>query len=249
MVALRTIRIADAYFSGGSHLSTGVLQDGVRQLAIQFARLAAASLTDLTDNGTGAAADGTMGEVPVPTAGYTDVATASAPKAGFETALGLIRDALTELAGQIVNVKALIPCSDLVNNIGGAAPDLTIAAMTKTVTAASSSIVAFSTGSILMKAYRDYLFQLAIETNRVAAACGQTPLIISGQLAEQVASPLPVLGTDTGTAVSGTLASGVSKVSADAFLTALADGVKEISTVLNACTGGTASKQCYTVAA
>lgn len=239
-----TVRLTQDYFSGGA----GNLDRVVRGLAINAARQAAATITDLTDLSGGAAADGVVGDIPVPTAGFTEVGTASAPKAGFETALGTVKDAITELAAQLVTAKALIPVTDIANSVGGAAADGSIAAMTQTVTAVASAIAAFATGKVVLQNIKDYYYTLAVETNKLANACGVTPLTINIAGASFLGSGLAALSVDTGTSVAGASASGISKVQADAFLAACADATKEIATKLNAITGGTASKAVAVVA-
>lgn len=232
-------RISALAFSGGSGLATGVLAAALRDLAIADAktRVAAAvvatTLADLTDNGAGAAADGTINVIAVPAAGFTEVGTASAQKAGFETALGTVKNALTELAAKVVALKAIVPATDLVNNVGGTAADGTIAAITVALTGVSSSIVPYTTGTVLMKTYRNYFYTLAVEVNKLAVAVGATPLVIAQGEWSAVSVPLAALGTDVGTAVTGTLASGVSEVAGEAFLVACAAAVKELSTTLN----------------
>lgn len=233
-------RLSALAFAGGAALTDGVLAAALRDFAIADAktRVAAAvvatTLGDLTDNGGGASANGTLNVIPVPAAGFTEAATASAQKAGFETALGTVKNALTELAAKVVALKAFVPATDLANNVGGTAADGTIAAITVSLTAVNTSIAAYSTGSVVMKNVRNYFYTLGIEVNKLCVALGVTPLTIEQGEWSAVAAPLAALSVDTGTAVDGTAASGISKAAGDAFLAACAAATKELSTKLNA---------------
>lgn len=246
-----TQRLSLAAFSGGSSLSDGTLADAIRDMAIADAkaRLGAAAVVALTDNGGGAAANNTLNVIPIPTAGFTEAATASAQKAGFEAALVTVKDAITELAAKVVAIKAVVPATDLVNSVGGTAADNTIAAVTVSLTAVATSIVPYTTGSTLMKTYRNYLYTLGVEVNKLAVAAGVAPLVIQQGEWSAVAAPLAALATDVGVAVDGTAASGVSKAAGDAFLVACAAAVKELSTKINAVRAVTAQTAAPVVAA
>lgn len=248
-------RLSSAAFSGGSDLATGRLAAMLRDQAIRDAKtqvaalVTATTLAVLTDNSGGAAANGTVENIPIPTAGFTEVGTASAQKAGFETALGTVKNAITELAAKLVTIKPYIPASDIVNNVGGTAADGTIAAITVSLTAVNTSIASFTGSRTVMQNVKNQIYQLVLETNKFAVAVGVTPLANAITGAELVANALPALSTDTGTAVDGTAASGVSKVAADAFLAACAAAVKEIATKINAVLGVTAPTEQVIVAA
>jgi hypothetical protein len=235
-----TQRLSMLAFSGGAALTDGILADALRDFAIYEAktRVAAAvvatTLANLTDSSGGAAANGTMDVIPVPAAGFTEAATASAQKAGFETALGTVKNAITELAAKVVALKAIVPATDLVNSVGGASVNGTIEAITVSLTAVNTSIVSYATGSGVMKNVRNYLYTLAIEVNKLCVALGVTPIVIAQGEWSAVATPLAALSTDTGTAVDGTAASGVSKAAGDAFLAACAAATKELATKINA---------------
>jgi hypothetical protein len=233
-------RRAAAAESRFAALTDGILADALRDFAIYEAKIrvaaavVATTLANLTDSSGGAAADGTLNAIPVPAAGFTEAATASAQKAGFETALGTVKNAITELAAKVVALKAIVPATDLANNVGGTAANGTIDAITVTLTAVNTSIVSFATGSVVMKNVRNYLYTLAIEVNKLCVALGVTPVVIAQGEWSAVATPLAALSTDTGTAVDGTAASGVSKAAGDAFLAACAAATKELATKINA---------------
>lgn len=232
-----TTRIKADSFSGASKLHDGTLSAAIRALAIDNAKrtLATAAVAALTDNGTGAAADGTVGSIPIPAA-FTEVGTASNPKAGFETALATVKDAITELAAKLVALKAVVPASDIVDNSGGTAADGTIAAMTKTVTAVNTAIAAYAGTKTVCEAIRNAFYVLVLETNKFRVAAGLTPITnnISGAGITTYSATIAAIAVSTGTAVDGTALSGTSKADADLFLTACADATKELSTAINA---------------
>lgn len=233
-----TQRISTKLFSGAGHLHDGTLADALRQFAISDARtklaaaVSATTLADLTDNGTGAAANGTVNAITIPPA-FTEAATASAQKAGFETALGTVKNALTEIAAKVVAAKAIIPATDITQAVGGTSPDGTIAAITKSLTAVNTSIAAYAGSKTVCENIRNYIATLVCEMNKLCVAVGVTKLV--DQTGGAIISPatLGALSIDTGTAVDGTALSGISKAGGDAFLTACADAVKELSTKWN----------------
>lgn len=234
-----TQRIGSKHFSGDANLHNGVLADAIRQMAISDARtkLAAAvtatSIAVLTDNSAGAAADGTVGLIPIPAA-FTEVGTASAQKAGFETALGTVKNALTELAAKLVAAKAFVPATDVTNAVGGTAADGTIAAVGVALTGVNTSIAAYAGSKTVCENIRNYFHTLVYETNKLAVAVGVTKLVNSVG-GDPINPPtLGALSIDTGTAVDGTALSGISEVGGEAFLTACAAATKEIATKINA---------------
>ena len=234
-----TTRIGTKTFSGDGNLHNGVLATALRDLAISDARtktaaaVVATTLADLTDNSGGAAADGTVGAIPIPAA-FTEVGTASAQKAGFETALGTVKNALTELAAKVVAAKAIVPATDCTNSVGGTAADGTIAAITVALTGVATSIAAYAGSKTVCENIRNYYATLICETNKLAVAVGVAKLVDS--TGGSIISPatLGALSIDTGTAVDGTALSGISEVGGEAFLVACADATKEIATKLNA---------------
>lgn len=244
------VRIGTQKFSGASNVFNGELSGALRELAIANAKrvLVTASVAALTDNGGGAAADGTVGAIP-DIAAFTEVGTASAQKAEFEASLASVKDGLTELAAKVVVLKAVIPATDLTQAIGGAAADGTIAAIDMSMTAVATSIASYTNTKDIVTNIRNYIHTLVIETNRLRVAVGLTPLV--NNVGGSHISP-PVLGAlavSTGTAVDGTALSGISKVGADAFLAAVGAAIKELSTGINAVSAVTAPATTTVVAA
>lgn len=236
---MTTVRIGKKTFSGASHVHEGTLANALRELAISDARtkiaaaVTATTLADLTDNSGGAAADGTVGAIPIPDR-FTEAGTASAQKAGFETALGTVKNALTELAAKVVAAKAIVPATDLTSAIGGTAADGTIAAITVALTGVNTSIASYDGAETVCKNIRDYFATLIAETNKLAVAVGVSKLV--DNTGGSIISPavLGALSIDTGTAVDGTADSGISEVGGEAFLVACAAATKELATKLNA---------------
>lgn len=251
---MTTVRVGKKTFSGASHVHEGTLAEALRNLAIADARrcvaaaVTATTLAAMTDNSGGAAADGTVGAIPN-IAAFTEAGTASAQKAGFETALGKVKDGLTELAAALVALKGIVKASDITQSIGGAAPDGTIAAYTVSLTAVNTSIASYAGTTTIVENIRNQFHTLVTETNKFAVATGVAKL--TNNVGGKVISPatLPALSVDTGTAVSGTALSGISKAGGDAFLAACAAATKELSTKINAILAVTAATVASTVAA
>jgi hypothetical protein len=229
------LKITKDSLSGGADTS-----DVIMALAHSTAKIAAGSIADLTDNSGGAAADGDLPDVPLcntaPAVG-NNVPT----KAAAETALGQVKDALTELAGKIIAIHARVPAFNAapVNNIGGTAPDGTIAAVT--VAPAADNVgprVARAGFNASLTVCRDRLRELQADTNVLAVACGLSPTTGDAggvSLASTYDHVYDVISTDTGAAPADSSGS-TTVAESTASLTALRDGIKEVATKLNAIT-------------
>lgn len=162
-----------------------------------------------------------------------------AQKAELEASFGNVRDALTELAAQINVIAAKVPAASVTGTLGGAAADLTIAAIDASMTAVSTSLASAAGTNALVSAYRDVVATLAAQTNRLAVACGLSELTDSSGGTPVYSGALPALVTTTGTAVTGadaTANAGVLATGANTMLASFAAAVKELATKLNACT-------------
>lgn len=236
------LKVNNRTFSGAAGVFDGTLSSALAALAVNEAKrcLDADNPTALTDNSGGAAADGTIGAITAPAA-FTETGTASAQKAEFETALGLVKDAFTELGTKLEECFVAVPAITFVDSSGGAAADDTIAALDVSMTAVNTSIAAYAGTALIAQDYIDTVASLAAATNVLCVAVGVTPLTDNSggdvQWNADVAGAItiPALTTSTGTAVSGAALSGISKAGADAYLAALAAAVKEIATKINAC--------------
>lgn len=232
--------IRENAFSGGSGLTDGTLSDAVRALAQSQAKARAETASDLTDNSAGAAADGTIAAIPVcstaPATGDT-----CPTKTEVEAALVTVKNALTEIAAQIVVVAAIVPAFTPTNSVGGTTADGTIAAVTKTFTGDTSDRVAMAGLNTQIVAYRALICQLARDVNALLTATGQTNLVISALEATMEADGVSyghtyaALTTTTGTAATNGLTS-VTDAEAEASFAAMAAAVKELATKLNVIT-------------
>lgn len=224
-------------FSGAANVHNGVLADVLIALAGGIAKNSAASVADLTDNGGGAAADGTIAVIPLATG--TPVAGASCPtKAEIETDFGLVKDALTEVGAKILQVSAKVPAFTPTNSIGGAAADGTIAAITTAITGATAARVSKTGFNAVVNRIRKAVAQLARDVNALATATGQTLLADNSGGVDTFNHTYAALDVSTGTAaVDGTTS--VVSAEATATLTACANAVKELSSKLNAITSDT----------
>jgi len=236
-----TLKINNRTFSGAAAVFDGTLSAALAAVAVNEAKrcLDAADPTALTDNSGGAAADGAIGAIAIPTVGFTEVGTASAQKAEFDAALVNCRDAFTEIGTKLEEIFTKVPALTFTESAGGSAADNTIAVIDVSMTAVATSIVSSPNFLALAPAYAATIASLAAAANAAAVAVGVAPLVDSsggdvqwGAAADSIT--IPALGVSTGTAVDGTALSGVSKVQADAFLASVAAAVKEIATKVNA---------------
>lgn len=234
------IRVGRDVFSGGAGLADGQLSGMIRALATNTAKIAAGTVADLTDNSGGAAADGAIPDVPLCTTAPA-VDDNVPTKAAAETALGKVKDGLTEIAAKIAAVAARVPAFSVTNNIGGAAADGTIAAFTVAPTADNTGPSVSRTGfNAVVTAARNLVRELASDINVLAVACGVAPLTgtAAGTKINVPDHVYAALSTDTGAAPADESGS-VTVAESTASLTALRDAVAEMAAKLNAITTDT----------
>lgn len=236
-------KIAPKAFSGAANVHNGTLATVLRALAQYQAATIAKGLADITDSSTGVSGGNTAAAAALPAA-FTSAGTDAAPKAGTETALGTIRDGITVIADRIQSI--IKPAIDLdartVSTGGTIAVAGTVPAATKTVTAVAGSAgtgIAYDTGIVLLRSYRNELTRLVAATNEVAVATGLTP--ITNNVGGDVGTGRThlALTTDTGTAATAGEAAALgtmSKTDVDAFLTAAANVLATCAAKLNAAT-------------
>jgi hypothetical protein len=234
-------RIRKSHFSGGSYLfgtSDKALSSVLRKIVQFQAATVVAALGDLTDNGGGTA--GTMAKA-ARSSGAVLVGTTGAQKAAFEAAMVTVKNAITELAAQVLTIVAVAPVTDAVtNSVGGTAADGTIAAITTTLTGVNTSVVPAAGYNTLVDAYNNAFAQLTYYVNAIAEAVGLTKLSVAGLggLAAY-STTFAALATSVGTATTISAGDGVSAVEAAAALVVWANNVKTLSTKLNAATAQT----------
>ncbi len=201
----------------------------VALLAKDIARLKLAALTDLTDNSAGTASSTRTLTVPGALVNVADAGTTSAQKASSESALATLLNAISELAAQANTFSTTLGLPTLTYNGGGAAPDLTIAAVTKSITAATTGVPA-ATVNTVFSAYSNAIYQVALRVNALAKAVGAPLLNLSAYEGTASASTVAALATSLGTAANP----GVAKNGIDAEFSKFADNIATIAATLNA---------------
>src|SRR5437660_328446 len=153
-----TTRIKSTHFSGSARVfdtGPGGLGAIARQLSQNVARIAATGVSALTDNSGGPSSNGTIPLIPA-------VVNAATP-AALETALGQVRDGLSEIIAQCNTLHAKVPALDgtLTDSTGGGAADGTIAAITQTLSGVSTSYASANGLRTILVAYRNVIATLA----------------------------------------------------------------------------------------
>lgn len=226
-------KIIARLFAGAANVTNGTLADVLRNLCQREAKVLAGAVAGLTDNSGGAAADGTIGAIPLlPT---TPAAGATCPtKAEVETAAGTIVDAITELAAKVVAINAVVPALNApANNVGGAAADGTIAAITTSFTGATAARVSATGFAAFVAEAEDRLMEIAGDVNKLAVATADSAMDLSALARRSdFSGDYAAISTDTGTAAADGTES-VDDAEAEAVFAALADAVAEIAAKLN----------------
>jgi hypothetical protein len=232
------LKISADLFQGGSYLADGSLAGALRSMAQFQAKVKANTIAALTDNSGGAAADGTIGAIPL--ASTAPLTGDTCPtKAEVETALGTVKDALTELAAKVVTYAAAIPAFVPTNSIGGTTADGTIGAITAAFTGATSGRVALAGFNSCVTAAAYVLAEIARDVNVLCTACGVTPLVTTNlPTLTTFDNTYAALSTDTGTAAANGLTS-ITDAEGEATMAAFAAAIKEVATKLNALTDDT----------
>lgn len=150
-----------------------------------------------------------------------------AGKATTETALGKVKDAVTELATKTNAMLALLGLTQLTDNSGGTTADGTIAALDQTVTGASTGAVVATTNAIVA-VINDAFNEIGLKVNVIATALGVTPVTIASGFATKNGT-IAAISTSTGTAADP----GVTKAEMDAALVKWADNVAYLAAKLN----------------
>lgn len=236
------------HFAGSGRVfgrEQGSLEDILRRvMQYQTAVAMGTSLTALTDNSGGIAANATAGFGLVSYGVLSG--TNMAQKAELETAFDLVKDALTETGAKVLAAFAVIPGTPLntiTNSIGGAAADGTIAALDVSMTAVNTSIAATSGTRTVVSDIVKLMKQQTYHLNLLARAVGVSELV--DDIAPAPLGTVPVytttyaaLATTTGTAVSGADATvangGVTKAEADVLLVKMANYVAKLAAKANA---------------
>lgn len=229
-------------------LQGGVVADGssagqvLRELAQNMAAERASNVTDLTDNSSGTSGSGTVAAISDVTA-FTVTGTDLAPKSGFDTALGAIRDALKTLHTQVDTIATDVGVDlGFTYSGGGSDGSGTISAVTTDLTAVDGSLdggLAFAGTNDIITAYRNALYTLTTGVNKLRVATGQSE--ITNNIDGAFDSTIATLATTTGAGVDGTSDSGVEETDAEASLDSMVNAVATLAEALNDITGSDAN--------
>lgn len=246
--SLRRNRRADDNDSGLTFsLAGGDINKTIQSILQGQAKIAASSVTALTDSSGGAAADGTIGAITQVTNAVLGSNDATQKAAG-ETALGTTKDAIMELIDQTQAINAVVPAlgGSITNSLGGTASDKTIGAITSNVSGVGASLMSAAGCKAFVTAAKSRIAQLTVLVNKICVACGVDPIIDNSGGTVVNSLTFAALSTGTGTATSGgdTTDANATVLATDfnATQALFAAAVKEIATKLNACrsaTGGT----------
>lgn len=225
------IKIQPKMFSGTSKVFDGSLEDVLRGLAQNQAQaaIAAATITDLTDNSGGVPAASLV--TPTSATAFDAGTTDAVAKAEVETTLGVVRQNVRRLIAQTNVILDTVPAfADLVDSIGGTAPDATLLAVDDTMTGTSQGgTLATAAGfNTTVAALHDRMAQLTRWINLLATAVGVTH--VGGDLTGSSATgTFAAVTVDVGTT---TDAGSLSKVQGDAVLDTLADNIATLNAKL-----------------
>lgn len=207
----------------------------IRGLAIDNARakVEIAQVPDLTDNSTGTAGT-SIASMALQTSAFDATASGGADLTTFNAALVKVHNAQRILVNSMNNVRARLglPIMTLVGGVQAAAD--TIPALDKTVSSASgTSAVDFTTGKAAMNVVRLNMNKLYEGLHDVMRAIGETNIANLDQ--GQGASGITQLNLATVPAATASAsgASAISKASADAFFTAVANNIATIANQWN----------------
>ena len=212
-----------------------------------LAKIAASSVTALTDNSGGGTADGTInaiGNITPALLGTNDAAQLAASVAANLTAV----NALKELIAQTQAINAVVPAlgGTLTDSLTGTAGDKTIGAITVNQSGVGASMVGAPAVTAWFTSMKNRIAQLRYHVNKIAIACGVSTLIDSSGGTATGSRTFADVTVISGTATGADAGANAIVLAADynAKMQLIADAVKEIATKLNACrsaTGGVMS--------
>lgn len=210
-------------------------------------RVEAASLTDIAaDNSTGSAdTDGILAAITLPTATTADGVILMAPKAGFDTAIGVIADNQADIAEVLNTVLATVGSPRSVDHSDIAAdPDGTLAAVTSALTGvADTTCLDAATGRARLRTLANNTSALAGAINYAAIALGMLPLTdnTGGTFSINADGSTDLVdAAASGTAVT-TGADSLPEVATETALAALTDSLATMAAWVSAMVGVTAA--------
>lgn len=210
----------------GSYINAMSHTEVIRGLAQMFARDSSKAVANALVNNSG----GTAGEV-APAPVFVNVAADGsnlAPKAGTETNLNLVKDALLEIYTKANAYATAIGLPTVTYNGGGTTVDDEILAIGVSVTGATTGVQAAAMNTTAA-ALNNSIYNAAVLVNRVAEAVGLKPVKISGHFdGIEPETSISAITVDGGTAASP----GVTKAQVDAALVGYRNAVKALGDTL-----------------
>lgn len=191
-------------------------------LAGQHCRALTGAVTPLTNN-----SGGTAGHIKkvATLATSANASTNLADVTTTEAALTTVHNAIRELYAKANATAAVLGVDQITYSGGGASPDGTIAAVTVSVTAASTGAQA-SVNTAVIDKFNNAFYNAAVLVNKLNAACG-LPLL-TDEIKGTPATTIAAITVSAGTAASP----GVTKVDMDAALSKFRDNVKTLASAL-----------------
>lgn len=211
------------------------LSSVIRKLAQDNARTRINLFTDLTDNSTGVAVYPAVlaAQSGKDVAAFTETGTASAPKAGFDTAIGKVANAMAVLAEHMNRINASLGLPLIVDSTGGTVATAgTIPALDKALTAVSSNCLDVVTGRARLETIKTNMGRLFVFANRIAVAVGETKMTSSLGTNGDGSNTLDAIAA-SGSSVDGTDDSTIADSVVDAELDTIADNIATIASFLN----------------
>jgi len=215
----------------------------IRGLAQSVARTHIDTNLDLTDSSTGSAdTDGIIEAQSSPLTAFTKAGTDCAPKAGFDTAVGKIANAMAVLAEHVNTINTDLSLPAITDSTGGTVGTSgTVPALDKTLTAVNSNCVDATTANATLAVIKTNMATLYGVVDRIAVAVGTSKL--SSSLGELYSGGVTLEAiSSTGTSVDGTADSTLADATVDAELTAIANNIATLSWKLDQITSTTVSE-------
>jgi hypothetical protein len=238
--ANQNIRIIELGVQQTAHINERDLQLAVAALAQEGARarVGTGAVTDLTDSSTGTPGSGNaLAAVVTPTVVAQDGVALLAPKAGFDTAIGLIEDGNRELAVKANEIIALIA-------VGSAtAADLTLGAATDDILAATATAltgvtaadvgVEDTTGILEINKARNNQASIAAAVNWIRVAQGLAPITDgSGGIFSRTNASYPTDDAAATAAAAPATENSLDEVTTEAALGTLVDNMASLAAAL-----------------
>lgn len=218
---------------GGNILDGTDLVQAVRSLAQATAKIQASAITAITDNSGGTETSPAIAAIPNVTA-FTVTGTDLAPKAGFDTGLGAIKNALKTISVVADTTADAVSVPKVTYNGAGTDGSGTVAAISAALTAVDGGTdngLAFAGTNDLLLTYKNAVASLAGQISRIRVAVGLSEL--TDNSGGSYAGTVAALTATTGTGVDGTSLSGVEEEDAEAVLAAFKNAVATLAEALN----------------